>query len=57
MDSKLDIERDKLAEYREKIHSARQDYCRDCSEHNESCPYYDPEQESWDYDLCFDEQE
>lgn len=54
MDSKLDIIRDKMAEYRIKMHYARQDYCdRDCDCHNSECPYYDDETESWDYDECF----
>ena len=53
-DSRLDIERDKLAEYRQQQHWARQDYCeRDCTEHNASCPYYDAEEECWDFEECF----
>jgi len=54
-DSKLDIERQKYAEWVDRVRSARQDACKDCSEHNENCLYYDPEEESWDYDLCFKE--
>ena len=54
-DSKLDIERQKYAEWADRVRSARQDACKDCSEHNENCLYYDPEEESWDYDLCFKE--
>jgi len=46
-DSRLDIERDKIAEYKQQMHFARQDYCkRDCEEHNAQCFYYDPEQET-----------
>lgn len=53
-DSRLDIERDKLAEYRQQQHWARQDYCeRDCTEHNEKCPYYDSSEEVWDFEECF----
>ena len=55
MDSRLDIERQKLAEYREALRSAMQDCCGQCDEHNENCPYYDAEQESWDYELCYKE--
>lgn len=55
MDSRLDIERQKLAEYREGLRSAMQDWCGECDEHNENCPYYDEEQESWDYELCYKE--
>jgi len=54
MDSKLDIERDRLAEYKQQQRFMKQDYCnRDCDEHTEQCPYYDPETESWDYEECF----
>ena len=56
MDTPLDIEYQKLIEWREARKSARRDYCeRDCDQHNEQCPYYDAEQESWDCDLCFEE--
>lgn len=55
MDSRLDIERQKLAEYREALKFARRDWCEECDEHNENCPYYDAEQESWDYELCYKE--
>ena len=54
MDNELDIQRDKYLEYKERQRWARHDYCyRDCGEHNENCPYYDAEEESWDYDECF----
>lgn len=53
-DTKLDIERQKYQEYKEKEHWARESYCfRDCEEHNENCPYFDGNQEVWDYDECF----
>lgn len=55
MDSRLDIERQKLAEYREALKFARRDWCEECDEHNENCPYYNAEQESWDYELCYKE--
>jgi hypothetical protein len=55
-DTRLDIERQKLEEYREQMHWAREEHCyRYCEEHNEHCPYYDAEEESYDYDLCFKE--
>lgn len=54
MDSPLDIERQKYAEYLEQLKFSRQDYCEECEEHNANCPFYDPEQESWDYDECFE---
>lgn len=55
-DSRLDIEREKYCEWLDRQRSIRQDYCyRDCDEHNNKCPYYDEETETWDYDLCFEE--
>lgn len=54
MDSRLDIERDKYAEYREQQHEAMKTYCyRDCDCHDEGCPYYDIAEETWDYEQCF----
>lgn len=53
---KIDYEarQDKIAEYKEQCYWARREYCeRDCEEHNENCPYYDPEEEAWDYEECF----
>ena len=56
MDSPLDIERQKLAEWKEARRHVRRDYCeRDCDQHNENCLYYDAEEESWDYDECFND--
>lgn len=55
MDSYLDIERQKLQEYYDAVRQSRRDYCEECEEHNETCPYYDSEEESWDYDLCYEE--
>ena len=56
MDTPLDIEYQKLMEWRDAQKCARRDYCeRDCDQHNESCPYYDAEEESWDYDECFND--
>lgn len=53
-DTRLDIERDKWLEEKEAIHFARQDYCYgDCDGHNEECPYYDAEEECFDYEECF----
>ena len=54
-DSRLDIERQKLGEWVEMQKTMRRDACKECSEHNKSCVYYDADEESWDYDLCFDE--
>ena len=58
MDSPLDIEYQKLAEWKEARKSARRDYCeRDCEEHNENCFYYDAEEESYDFEACFNDRE
>lgn len=58
MDSKLDIERDKYLEWKERQYYAMRDYCDGCcDEHNENCLYYDSEEESWDFELCFKERE
>ena len=55
-DSWLDIQRDKVEEWKMKRYFGRQDYCnRDCFEHNENCPYYDAEQEEWDFEQCFED--
>ena len=54
MDTPLDIERQKLAEWKEAQMCAMRDYCeRDCEEHNENCFYYDAEEESYDYEQCY----
>lgn len=46
--------RDKYLEWRDQQRMSMQDYCdRDCEEHNENCPYYDAEEESWDWESCF----
>lgn len=53
---KIDYEarQDKIAEYKEQCYWARREYCeRDCEEHNENCPWYDAEEETWDYEDCF----
>lgn len=53
-DSRLDIERQKMEEDKARMHFVRMDYCdKHCYEHNEQCPYYDSEQEVWDYEECF----
>lgn len=32
---------------------AKDQYCKNCEEHNENCPYYDAGEECWDYDQCY----
>ena len=53
-DYKQDAIRDKIAEYKEQCHWARESYCyNQCEYHNGKCLYYDPEEETWDYEECF----
>jgi hypothetical protein len=51
-DTRLDIERDKFLEWKAKQREAIRNACEQCSEHNENCAYYDPEEESFDYEGC-----
>ena len=53
MDDFLDIQRDKYMQWKEQQRIAMQDYCESCCDHNNKCPYYDVEEESWDYEECF----
>ena len=58
MDTPEDIRWQKYAEWKQQMRWAMQDYCeKDCDEHNENCPYHDPEEESWDYEQCFRDRE
>lgn len=52
MDTPIDIERQKYLEWKEAQMMALQDMCEKCSEHDENCPYYDSEEEWWDYKSC-----
>ena len=52
-DTRLDIERDKYLEWKEQQREAKRNACEQCSEHNENCVYYDPEEESFNYEECF----
>lgn len=55
-DTRWDIIGDKMAEYEQQLKWARQDYCNHtCEKHNAQCPYYDSEEEDWDYGECFRE--
>ena len=63
---KIDYEvwQDKIAEYKEQCKWARQEYCyNQCEAHGNpkilttvQCRYFDPEEESYDYDECFRDQ-
>lgn len=55
-DTRLDFERQKLAEYKQEVKQQHERFCnRWCTEHDTSCPYYDAEQEIYDYEQCFRE--
>ena len=53
-DTKWDFIHDKIEEERRDYFLYKRDYCyKDCDGHNEKCPYYDEDEESWDFDQCF----
>ena len=53
-DTKLDIERDKYLEWKQQQREAMRNACEDCDSHKTlGCLYYDPEEESFDYEECF----
>lgn len=55
-DTRLDFERQKLAEYKQEAKQQHERFCnRWCAEHGTNCPYYDAEQEAYDYEQCFRE--
>lgn len=57
-DTKWDFIQDKIEEERRDYFLYKRDYCeRDCEDHNVNCPYYDAEEESWDFDQCFKDNE
>lgn len=47
--------RDKYLEWKDAIRDSMCDECEGCEEHNENCPYYDAEEETWDYESCFED--
>ena len=58
MDTPEDIRRDKINQWKEEQYWAKSNYCEfDCTEHNEKCPYYDEDQETWDFEQCFEDGE
>ena len=53
-DTKLDIERDKYLEWKQQQREAMRSACEDCDSHKTlGCDWYDPEEETWDYEECF----
>ena len=53
MDTSMDIERDKYNEWKEEQKTAREEACRRCLD-KPSCPFYDEEENHYDYDECFE---
>lgn len=54
MDSRLDIARDRYNLWKQEQDEAMRDECERCYEHDENCPFYDPEEETFDYRECFE---
>lgn len=54
MDTPEDIRREKVARWKEEQFWAKSDYCEKCLQHDESCPFYDPLEEYWDFEECFE---
>ena len=53
-DTKLDIERDKYLEWKDQQREAMRSTCESCDSHKTlGCIYYDPEEETFDYEECF----
>ena len=45
---------DKIREYKKQCKEAMRSACEDCDSHKTlGCLYYDPEEESFDYEECF----
>lgn len=53
MDTRLDIERQKYLEYKEQMRISMRDSCERCSERNTDCPFYDSDEEYYDYEECY----
>lgn len=54
MDTALDIKRDMYNEWYAEQKMAMQDNCERCTEHTSNCPFYDSEEEYWDYEECYE---
>jgi len=53
-DTRLDIERDKYLEWKQEQKWAMEAACENCDSHKTlGCLYYDPEEETFDYEECF----
>ena len=53
---RFDAERERYLEWKDQQRMMKEDYCkRDCDCHNENCLYYDSEEETWDYESCYED--
>jgi len=50
-----DVWQDKIAEYKDQQREAKRSACESCEYHNAKCCYYDPEEETWDFEQCFED--
>ena len=55
MDTPWEIRMDRIYQEKEFEDIGHREYCETCPDHNENCPYYDADEESWDYQQCFKE--
>lgn len=54
MDTPLDIQRQKYLEWKEARRMAMRDECENCLNHTPECPYYEQEEESWNWEECYE---
>ena len=53
-DYENDAKIEKWLEHKAMVEEMQHDFCyRDCENHNRECFYYDPEEETFDYEECF----
>ena len=54
-DTSWEIRMDRIYQEKEQEDIAKREYCKGCEYRNkdEGCPYYDADEESWDYKQCF----
>jgi hypothetical protein len=58
MTNNIDIERERLLEHKNEVKQQHERFCNHwCTQHDTECPYYDRDQESYDYEKCFRERD
>ena len=55
MDTPWEIRMEMAYEAKEQEHIGKMESCNFCPDHNDGCPYYDADEESWDFEQCFRE--